>query len=366
MIGYGIIDMILSIITAEAWFGRIDMVRNWLAVAVLLAAFVLAACGSDDEGAGGDADTNAEGGALNVVATTTQIADMARNVAGERANVSGLIPANADVHAFEPTPRDVERVADADLVLMHGMELDAWAEELVRQSGTNATVVVVTEGVRTIEADDVHDDEHEHDDDHDHDHEGTPEADKHAHDDDHGHDHGEVDPHVWLDVANAKVMVENIRDALIAADPDGRQTYEANANAYLAELDELDSWIREQIALIPESDRKLVTSHDAFGYYVNAYGLEVVGAVIPSLDSQAQPSARETAELIDRIQEEGVKAIFTEAAINPDLARQLAEEAGVKVVDDLYADSLGPEGSGAETYIGMMRTNTTKIVEALR
>lgn len=307
---------------------------RWFALTMLLLiAVLLPACGS----AGGDADT---GGRTAVIATTTQIADMATNVAGDRASVHSLLPANADAHDFEPTPRDIERVHEADLVLVHGLGFDTWVENMIADAGGAERVITVTGGIPTIEG--AHD--------------------THAGD----HDHGAVDPHVWLDVANAKLMVERIRDAFVAADPAGAADYEANAARYLRELDDLDAWIRQQIVTIPIADRKLVTNHDAFGYYVNAYGLEFVGSIIPSLDSQAQPSAQDTAALIDKIQAEGVKAIFTEAAISSDLARQLADEAGVVVVDDLYGDSLGDDDSGASTYIEMMRWNTTKIVEALR
>lgn len=305
----------------------------WLLV-LLIAASALAPACADEQPAANAGTPVAEDG-IEVVTTTTHIADMTRQIAGERASVRSLLPANADAHDFEPTPRDIEAVADADLVLEHGMALDDWAGGLVSQSGTDAVVVVATNGITPLESSDTND------------------------------DHSQ-DPHVWLDVANAKAMAANIRDALIEADTSHRADYEQGATRYLAELDELDRWIREQIATIPEPNRKLVTNHDVFGYYVRAYGLQFVGAVIPSLDTQAQPSARETADLVDRIRSEGVKAIFTEASINPDLARQLAEEAGVTVVDDLYGDSLGPDGSGAETYIGMMRHNTTTIVEALR
>jgi ABC-type Zn uptake system ZnuABC Zn-binding protein ZnuA len=304
-----------------------------LPIVIVLTIAAVAACGDGD-------DESADDGRLAVVATTTQSADMARNIAGEQASVTSLLPLNADAHDFEPSPRDIERIADAALVLRHGLGLDEWAEEMIDESGTDARVVTVTDRITTLEG---------------------------GHDDEEGEgEHGDVDAHVWFDVANAKLMVENIRDGLIAVDPDGKATYEQNAAAYLAELDELDRWIREQIATIPGANRKLVTNHDAFGYYVRAYGLEFVGSVIPSLDSQAQPSAQDTEELIQAIEDEGVKAIFTEASINPDLARQLADEADVKVVDNLYGDSLGPEDSDADTYIGMMRDNTTKIVEALR
>ena len=234
-------------------------------------------------------------------------------------------------------PADVEQIADADLILEHGLGYDEWAHDLAEQSGTDAMIVEVTDGVATIEG-------AEHDD---------------------GDDHSDVDPHVWFDVANVKVMTANIRDALIDIDPDGRETYEANTDAYLAELEELDGWIHEQVATIPEADRKLVTTHEAFGYYVAAYGFEYVGAVIPSLDSQAQPSAKQVEALLDQIEAEGVGAIFTETTVNPDLAKQIADEADIEVVTDLYSDSLSDDGSETDTYIGMMRHNTTAIVEAL-
>jgi ABC-type Zn uptake system ZnuABC Zn-binding protein ZnuA len=317
--------------------------RIWAAITLFVVVFA-AGCGGNDA----DVGATPPGDGLVVVATTTQIEDMARQIAGERATVTGLMPANADPHDFEPTPGNIEKVADADLILEHGLHLDEWAEDLVEQSGTQATIAVVTERIVPIEgeAGEEHDEA-----------EGAPEAEG---------DHGGDDPHVWFDVANARVMVENIRSALIEADLDGRGDYEAGATAYLAQLDELDAWIREQVATVPAANRKLVTDHDAFGYYVRAYGFTFVGAVIPGLDTQSQPSAQETAELIDHIRAERVKAIFTTASLSPDLARQIADEAGVAVVDDLYGDALGPEGSGAETYVGMMRWNTTRIVEALR
>jgi ABC-type Zn uptake system ZnuABC Zn-binding protein ZnuA len=303
------------------------------ALSVLVLAFLtLAACGNSSgsapNGSGSVPDT------LNVIATTTQIADMARQIGGTLVHVSSLLPPNVDPHDFEPTPRDVGHVADARLVLEHGLRLDAWSEAMVKESGTHATVVVVTTGVATRASAE------------------------------HGYEQG--DPHVWFDVANAKLMAANIRDACIAADPAHRDAYMTQAAAYLAQLDELDGWIRQQIATIPPANRKLVTNHDAFGYFVAAYGLEFVGAVIPSLDSQAEPSAKDIARLVDTIRAQHVKAIFTEASLNPKLEQQIASEAGVAVVDNLYGDSLGPAGSGADTYVGMMRTDTTLIVNALK
>lgn len=307
---------------------------------IVIVVLLTAACGTgEDEGsanvnAGGAVTTVSDSsGELQVVATTTIIADLARQVAGDRARVTSLLPANSDPHDFEATPQDVESIADADLVLEHGLGLDAWTEGLVDESGTSAPVVTVTDGIELIDA-------------------GSGVEGK--------------DPHVWFDVTRVKAMVDNIRDALIEVNPDGRETYEANASVYQTELDELHGWIQEQIATIPEENRNIVTTHENLNYYVKAYGLELIGTVIPSLDTQAQSSAGETAELIDAIREQNVRAIFVEAALNPDLAAQIASESEVEVVDNLYGDALGPDGSGAETYIGLMRTDTELIVEALK
>jgi zinc/manganese transport system substrate-binding protein/manganese/iron transport system substrate-binding protein len=315
------------------------MPRLWLhanrtacVLSALLLSLALTACGNSSGAS--DSNSSAAPDALKVVATTTQIADMTRAIGGQLVKVNGLLPANADPHDFEPTPRDVGRIADARLVLEHGLKLDAWSGEMVKVSGTHATIVVVTSGVQTLASDEE------------------------------GFDQG--DPHVWFNVANAKVMAANIRDALIAADPTHRDAYTTQAAAYLTQLDELDSWIRQQIATIPSENRKLVTTHDAFGYYVSAYGLELAGTVMPGLDTQAEPSAKSIAALVDTIRAQHVKAIFTEASLNPKLERQIADEAGVAIVDNLYGDALGPAGSGADTYIGMMRTDTTLIVDALR
>jgi zinc/manganese transport system substrate-binding protein/manganese/iron transport system substrate-binding protein len=176
----------------------------------------------------------------------------------------------------------------------------------------------------------------------------------------------EGDPHVWFDPRNVAIMAGNIAAALASVDPGGATTYEARQTAYAAQLTALDAWIAAQIATIPSTRRKLVTNHDAFGYFVARYNLTFVGAVIPSLDSRAEPSAKETAALIDKIKQEGVPAIFTEATINPKLEQELGKQAGVKVIPNLYSDNLGPAGSGADTYIGMMETDVDLIVSALR
>jgi ABC-type Zn uptake system ZnuABC Zn-binding protein ZnuA len=274
------------------------------------------------------------GAPLKIVATTPILADLARQVGGARVDVDSILPPNADPHDFEPKPEDLVAVADADLIVEHGLHLDAWASEIIKNADSSAPTVVATTGVRTIASDEK--------------------------------GFSEGDPHVWFDPRNVKTMVDNIAAALVSIDADGTASYDARRDAYKAQLDQLDQAIAAQIATIPADRRKLVTNHDAFGYYVARYGLIFVGSVIPSLDSRAEPSAKDTAELIDKIKAEGVPAIFTETSINPELEEQLAKEAGVKVVANLYGDTLGEPGSGADTYLGMMETDTRLIVEALR
>ncbi|HLF72542.1 MAG TPA: metal ABC transporter substrate-binding protein, partial [Dehalococcoidia bacterium] len=177
---------------------------------------------------------------------------------------------------------------------------------------------------------------------------------------------GEPDPHVWFSVANAKLMVASIRDALASADSANAQAYRDNAAKYLGRLDQLDAQIKREVETIPSACRKLVTNHDVLGYYAEAYGFEVVGSVIASISTEARASASDVANVVRLIKAERVPAIFAETSVNPGLIRQVGKEAGVKVVDDLYGDSLGPKSSDGGTYVGMMETNTKKIVEALK
>lgn len=198
-------------------------------------------------------------------------------------------------------------------------------------------------------------------DDHDHDHD-----DDHDHDHGHGHTHGEYDPHIWHSVANARIMVQNITAALVAADPDNAATYEANATAYLSELDELEAFIRQEVAKLPPERRKLVTTHDTFGYFARDYGFEVVGTALGITTEAADPAAGEIAALVAEIQAAGVPAIFAENIANPRLMEMVAREAGVELGPTLFTDALGEPGSGGETYIDMMRYNVTTIVAALQ
>jgi ABC-type Zn uptake system ZnuABC Zn-binding protein ZnuA len=279
------------------------------------------------------------------VATTTQIGDFARQVGGDRIALTVLLRPNQDAHDFEPEPSQLRAIADSDLVLRNGIGLDAFLNRALE--GSKARVVVLSDGIALREG------EHEHED------EGY--LDEEAHEEAGGHD-----PHVWFDVANARVMVENLRDALAELDASNATYYEDNARRYVAELDVLDARIRAEVSGLAPACRKLVTNHEVLGYYAEAYGFTLTGSVIPSTATDAQPSAADVAEIVRRIRGERVTAIFAEASANPALVRQVGREAGVSVVDDLFGDSLGPKGSGGETYIEMMQANTSKIVGALR
>lgn len=308
--------------------------RQVLSVLLLaVSAFVLACSSGND-----DSDR------LAVVATTTQIGDFARNVGGDRISLTVLLDPDQDAHDFTPSPSQVRRLTEADLVLRNGVGLDFFVTKAL-DSGSN--VVIVSKGAALRGApDDEHEPGHEDDED-------AAEADGN-------------DPHVWFSIANAKVMVENVRDALADADAPNSSFYVENAARYLASLDNLDTEIRNAVISVQPSCRKLVTNHDVLGYYAEAYGFTVVGSVIPGTSTESRPSAAAVAEIVRRIRDERVPAIFAEASVNSDLVRQVAREANIRVVDDLYADSLGPSNSDGNTYIKMMQTNTKKIVDALK
>ncbi len=268
------------------------------------------------------------GEGTQVVATTTQVADMARNVAGGRAEVSGLLAANSDPHDYEPRPSDAEAVAGADLVLESGGDVDAWAGDVVTSAGNDPTVVDLIDSVETQPG------------------EG-----------------GAIDPHWWQDPRNAVLAVEQIRRALTGVDPDGAGAYARNAARYVAELRRLDHRMASCMSSIPVRERKLVTDHDALGYYASRYGIDVVGAAIPALSTQAQQSAGETTELVDQIRRQGVKAIFPEAGLNAALQESLSRETGAEVGGELWADSLGPEGSSGATYLESLASNTETLAD---
>lgn len=290
---------------------------------------------------------------LKVVATTTIVGDVVRQVGGDVIDLHVILPVNADPHTFEPTPQDLAIIAEADVVFVNGLGLEEFLDRLLRAAEAEGKVVVVSDGIQVRRMDEDHDDTDDH------------AEDEHIEDEDDRHDHEEGDPHVWTDPANVIIWVENIQRAFANLDPANAQVYSANAEETIGQLIDLDDWISSQIVSVPEENRKLVTDHETFGYFADRYGFEQVGAVIPGFSTGVAPSAQELAGLVDRINELGVKAIFVGSTVNPDLARRVAEDAGLKIIP-LYTDSLTDPSGEAGSYLDFMRTNVAAIVEALR
>jgi ABC-type Zn uptake system ZnuABC Zn-binding protein ZnuA len=288
-------------------------------------------------GCGGDSTASERGslaGRLPVVATTTQLTDFARIVGGDHVDVYGILKPNIDAHDFEPSPVDIAKLAGAKVIVKNGVGLEEWFDPTIENADTTATIVDAASGVTVRQGDGEHE--------------------------------AEADPHIWQDPRNARVMVHNIASALAAADPARRADYEANEAAYAAELDRLDAEVAAQIAGL--GNKKIVTNHDAFRYYIDRYGLQFVGSIIPSFDSQAELSAQDISHIVRRIKDTGVKAVFSETSLPPKTAEAIGRDADVRVVageDALYGDSLGPPGSDGDTYLKMLRHNTRVIVENL-
>ncbi|GAA0479310.1 ABC transporter substrate-binding protein [Paractinoplanes deccanensis] len=315
-------------------------------LAVSAALITLAGCGSDDGAAAAPEDA-----ALSVVATTPEVADFVRNIGGDKVAVTQIIKPNVDPHDYEPTPADIKAIGEAKVVVKNGVGLEAWLDQTITSAGFKGTVVDSSQGVTLREGGHEHGEE-----------EGGQE---HAEGEAEGEDH---DPHIWHDPRNAKIMVTNIEKALAAADPGDATTYAKNLTDYSAKLDKLDADNVAAFAKLPAADRKLVTNHDAFGYYVARYDLEFVGSVIPSLDTSAELSAQQLTDLVNKIKATGTKAIFTESSLPPKTAESIAQQAGVKVIggeDALYGDSLGEQGTPTGTYLGAEEHNTKVIVDAL-
>jgi zinc/manganese transport system substrate-binding protein/manganese/iron transport system substrate-binding protein len=300
--------------------------RRILVVVVGLA--VLAAGCSTNQPAGSAART--QGRTLRVVATTTQVADFARNVGGDRVQVTSLFKPNVDAHDYEPSPADIDTIARADAVIENGAGLESWLHDTIESSGYDGPVVDTSQGVRLRQLG------------------------------------GQPDPHIWQNPRNAMVMVANIERALAAANPADTDVYRANLAAYTKQLQALDAEVQRQLDSL--ANKQLVTNHDAFGYYVDRYGLQFVGSIIPSFDTSAELSGRDIRDLVAKIKATKVKAVFSETSLPPKTAETIGREAGVKVVegeDALYGDSLGPPGSDGDTYLKMVRHNTWTIVHNL-
>jgi zinc/manganese transport system substrate-binding protein len=301
--------------------------RGRIAAAVAFAAAALALAGCAGGSAGGG------GGRLDVVATTTQIADFAREVGGEAVDVHRILQPNTDPHAYEPRPSDVVATAEAGLVLASGDELDGWIDQVVSDGGGDAPVVdlgaIVPDRLPGQTS---------------------------------GGEASRFDPHWWHDPRNAEAAVRAIARRFAAADPARASLYRRRARAYLAKLRALDAGIARCMASVPAARRKLVTDHDAFGYFAHRYGIDVVGAVIPSQTTEAQPSAKDLSALADLIEREGVEAVFPESSLSSKVAAAIAEQTGASSDHALYGDTLGPAGSGGATYLTMEAANADAMV----
>ena len=264
---------------------------------------------------------------IKVVASFSILADMVRNVGGNSVDVVALVGPDGDAHVYAPTPADAKKVADAKLLVINGLGFEGWLPRLLQASGSKAPVAVATKGIMPRKMG--------------------------------GHD----DPHAWQSVANAKIYVVNIRDGLIAAAPDHAGVFKANADAYLAKLEALDREVHEAVAKIPDARRKVISTHDAFGYFADAYGITFFSPLSVSTDSE--PSARDIAAIIAQIRVAKIPAVFLENISDPRLVERIAAETGAKVGGTLYSDSLTGEKGQAPTYIDMVRHNIKALTSAL-
>jgi ABC-type Zn uptake system ZnuABC Zn-binding protein ZnuA len=289
-------------------------VRRLTPALLLLALALIAGCGDDSSGDG-----------RTVVATTTQVADLVREVGGARVSVDGMLRPGGDPHDYEPRPSDVAAVARARLVFRSGGEVDEWLGDVLDSADGDAEVVSLIDSV----------------------------------------ERRDDDPHWWQDPSNAVRAVETIRERLTKLDPEGGAVYRRNAERLERELEELDRRVAACVERVPRAKRKIVTTHDSLGYFADRYGIEVVGSVLSSLSTQAQASAGDVQQLVEQIRREGVQAIFPESSVNPDIERAIAREAGAEVGEPLYADSLGAEGSPGETYAGALAADARALVRGM-
>ena len=268
---------------------------------------------------------------MPVVATFSILGDLVKNVGGERVDVTTLVGPNSDTHVYAPTPADARKVAAAKVVFVNGLGYEGWMTRLVKASGAEATSVVASDGVKSRKMQE----------------EG----------------HQVTDPHAWQSIGNARIYVANIRDGLIAADPAGKGVYEANATAYLAKLDGLETEVKDAIAEIPAERRRLITSHDAFGYFGANYGIEFIAPL--GVSTESAMSARDVARIIAQIRKQKVPAVFMENITDPRIMEQIAKESGARIGGSLFSDALSDAKGPAATYIDMMRNNIRELRAAL-
>jgi zinc/manganese transport system substrate-binding protein len=264
---------------------------------------------------------------LNLVASFSILADFVKNVGGDRINVTTLVGPNGDVHVYAPAPQDAKTIADARLLIINGLGLEGWLPRLLQSSGSRATVVTASNGISPLKLG------------------------------------AEADPHAWQSIANAKMYVSNIRDALVQVDPRNGDAFRRNAEAYLAELDALDREVRDEIDKIPPERRKVISTHDAFGYFAKDYGIQFIAPL--GVSTETEPSARDIASIIAQIRKDKIPAVFLENISDDRLMRRLSEETGAKLCGTLYSDSLTGENGPVPTYIAMVRHNIKALTSAL-
>jgi zinc/manganese transport system substrate-binding protein len=264
---------------------------------------------------------------LNVVASFSILGDLAKNVGGDHVSVTTLVGPNGDVHVYTPAPADAKKVADAKLLVINGLGLEGWLPRLLQASGGRAPIVIATKGIAPLKL-------------------GSG-----------------ADPHAWQSVVNAKIYVANIRDALVAADPADAEVFRSQAQTYLAKLDALDREVREAVARIPQDHRKVISTHDAFGYFAVAYGIKFIAPEGVSTESEA--SARDIAGIISQIKAWKIPAVFLENISDPRLMQRIAAESGARIGGTLYSDSLTDEKGEGPTYIDMVRHNIKALTSAL-
>lgn len=310
---------------------------------------------------------------LKVVASFSILGDIVREVGGDDISLTTLVGPDGDAHGYEPTPSDAKKLADARVLVVNGLDFETWLPKLTKASGFNGQTVTASKGV-TPRKFAGHGDGHGHGADHDHD---AKDGHHHKHGDDHEHDdhdhdhksghhhhHGDADPHAWQSLANGVIYARNVADGLAAADPAHAQAYRQRADAYVAKLQALDASVRKTFAAIGADRRKVVTSHDAFGYFGDAYGVTFIPAMGVSTD--AEPSAREVAAIIEQVRRDKVPAVFVENISSPKLVQQIARETGAKVGGTLYSDALSKPGQPGATYLEMFEWNARQLAAALQ
>jgi len=272
---------------------------------------------------------------VSIITSFSILGDMVKSIGGNRVSVTALVGPNGDVHTYEPTPATAKSVSQADLVVVNGLGLEGWIDRLIKASGYHGTVAVASMGVKP----------------------------RNMKDEDNG---GQIitDPHAWQDIENGKIYVDNIARALTAIDPAGAAAYRSMADSYIMKLDELNIWVKSEFSAIPEQSRRMITSHDAFGYFGDAYGVKILSPM--GFSSESEASAAEVKKLIRQIKKEKITAVFVENIIDPRMVQQIARESGITVGGELYSDALSKPDGPAPTYLDMFKNNVTKIVEAMK